>query len=154
MAEEYIIQCYSCLGEYDAISSVWCSCDPKNPSKLCPYCLQCFCSASDEYKNRFWQYAPPELLSERSSLRKIKERIGEILVRAGVMTVEDLLTALSQQAESGQKLGQVLVSNKYVTQEELDLFLQLQSLDVPSEFTEESVEGEALQRLNPEFCLQ
>ena len=154
MSEEYIIQCYSCLGEYDAIASVWCSCDPKNPTKLCPYCLQCFCNANEEYKNRFWQYAPGELLSERGSLRKIKDKLGEILVRAGVMSVEDLLTALAQQTETGEKLGQVLVSRKYVSQEELDLFLQLQAFSVPTEFGEETVDREALQRLNPEFCLQ
>src|SRR5262245_18017498 len=109
MGDEYVIQCYSCLGEYDAIASVWCSCDPRNLTKLCPYCLQCFCNAGEEYRNRFWQYAPAELLSERASLRKVKDRLGDLLVRAGVISVEDLLTALAMQAETGEKLGQVLV---------------------------------------------
>lgn len=154
MGEEYVIQCFSCLGEYDAISSVWCSCDPRNPTKLCPYCLQCFCNAGEEYKSRFWQYAPAELLSERASLRKVKDRLGELLVRAGVISVEDLLTALAVQAETGEKLGQVLVSRKFVPREELDLFLQIQGFTVPPEFGEETVDKDALQRLNPEFCLQ
>ncbi|HSP05714.1 MAG TPA: ATPase, T2SS/T4P/T4SS family [Acidobacteriota bacterium] len=154
MGEEYVIQCYSCLGEYDAISSVWCSCDPRNPTKLCPYCLQCFCNAGEEYKTRFWQYAPAELLAERASLRKVKDRLGELLVRAGLISVEDLLTALAVQCETGEKLGQVLVTRKFISQNELDLFLQIQGLIVPPEFGDETVDRESLQRLNPEFCLQ
>jgi type IV pilus assembly protein PilB len=154
MTEEYSIQCWSCLGEFDAVSSVWCSCDPKNPSKLCPYCLQCFCNASEEYLRRFWEYAPPTLQQERTSLRKIKDRLGELLVRAQVVTVEDMLFALGQQGETNEKLGQILVNNKLITPEELDLFLQMQAIPVPNEFTEEYVDLNMLQRLNPEFCVQ
>lgn len=154
MIEEYTIQCWSCLGEFDAVSSVWCSCDPKNPSKLCPYCLQCFCNASEEYLRRFWEYAPPALQQERTSLRKIKDRLGELLVRAQIVTVEDMLFALGQQGETNEKLGQILVNNKLITAEDLDLFLQMQAIPVPSEFTEEYVDLHMLQRLNPEFCVQ
>lgn len=154
MAEEYLIQCWSCLGEYDAVASVWCSCDPKNPSKLCPYCLQCFCSSSDEYKSRFWEYAPPSLVQERSSLRKIKDRLGELLVRAQVVTVEDILIALSRQMETGDKLGQLLVKNQFLTSEELETFLEMQSMVVPSEFAAEDIDTSMLERLNAEFCLQ
>lgn len=154
MAEEYIIQCWNCLGEFDAVSAVWCSCDPKNPTKLCPYCLQCFCQASDEFKNRFWQYAPATMVSERASLRRIKDRLGELLVRAQVVTVEQLLSALERQAESGERLGQLLVNSGLVTAEELDLFLQMQSVPIPNEFSKEYVDLDMLQRINPEFCLQ
>ncbi len=154
MSEEYTIQCWSCLGEFDAVSSVWCSCDPKNPSKLCPYCLQCFCNASEEYLRRFWEYAPANLQQERTSLRKIKDRLGELLVRAQIVTVEDMLFALGQQGETNEKLGQILVNNKLITPEELDLFLQMQAIPVPNEFTEEYVDLNMLQRLNPEFCVQ
>jgi type IV pilus assembly protein PilB len=154
MAEEYILQCWNCLGEFDAIPSVWCSCDPKNPTKLCPYCLQCFCGATEDYKARFWEYAPQTLLNERASLRKIKDRLGELLVRAQVITMEQLVVVLSQQAESGQKLGQLLVSNHLLSSDELSLFLEMQSLALPTKFTDESVDSVSLHRINPEFCLQ
>jgi len=154
MSEEYLIQCWYCLGEFDAGTAVWCSCDPKNPTKLCPYCLQCFCRATDEYKGRFWQYAPTSLLTERASLRKIKDRLGELLVRAQVVTVEDLLSALDRQAETGDKLGQLLMNNGLIAQDELELFLEMQSVAVPSQFAEEYVDVPMLHRLNPEFCLQ
>ncbi len=154
MSEEYIIQCWSCLGEYDSVSSVWCSCDPKNPTKLCPYCLQCFCTASDEYLRRFWEYAPNTLQQERASLRKIKDRLGELLVRAQIVTVEDMLNALSQQGQTHEKLGQILVQSKFLTSEELDLFLQMQAIPLPAEFTDEYTDPNLLQKLNPEFCVQ
>jgi type IV pilus assembly protein PilB len=154
MSAEYLIQCWYCLGEYDAGSAVWCGCDPKNPTKLCPYCLQCFCRASDEYRTRFFEYAPASLLSERSALRKIKDRLGELLVRSQIITVEDLLAALNQQAVHGTKLGQLLVQDNFINQEELKIFLEMQSLPIPNQFTEEYIDVHVLQRLNPEFCLQ
>ena len=154
MMDEYLIQCWYCLGEYDAGSAVWCGCDPRNPTKLCPYCLQCFCRATEDYRNRFFQYAPQSLLAERASLRKIKDRLGEILVRSQILSVEDLLTSLNKQSVSGLKLGQVLVENKILTNEELETFLQIQSVEIPSQFSPEDIDQETLHRLNPEFCLQ
>ena len=154
MSEEYLIQCWYCLGEYDAGSAVWCGCDPKSPTKLCPYCLQCFCRATDEYRNRFFQFAPEALISERSSLRKIKDRLGELLVRAQILTVEDLLAALNKQSMTRNKLGEVLIESNFLTSEELDVFLQIQGVPIPNEFSEEYIDSETLHRLNPEFCLQ
>jgi type IV pilus assembly protein PilB len=154
MNEEYLIECWVCRGEFDAVSSVWCSCDPKDPSKLCPYCLQCFCNSSDDYKHRFWHSAPVGLLNERTSLRKNKDRLGELLVRSQLLTVEDLLVTLEQQAETGQRLGQLLVNNHYLSAGELDLFLEMQSINVPAEFQNEHVDTGVLQRLNPEFCFE
>lgn len=150
--QEYLISCWVCRGEFDAVASVWCSCDPKDPSKLCPYCLHCFCGSSDDYKSRFWVSAPSNLLNERASLRKNKDRLGELLVRSQLLTVEDLLLTVEQQAETGQKLGQLLVNNHFINAEELDLFLQMQSLSLPSEFANEDVDLGMLERLNYEFC--
>jgi type IV pilus assembly protein PilB len=151
--DEYLIQCWYCLGEYDAGSAVWCGCDPRNPTKLCPYCLQCFCRATEEYRNRFFQYAPESLLTERTSLRKIKDRLGELLVRSQILSVEDLLTALNRQSVTGTKLGQVLIDSKFLTAEEVEIFLQIQALQMPQEFTLQDIDTDSLHRLNAEFCL-
>jgi type IV pilus assembly protein PilB len=154
MTQEYLTQCWYCLGEYDAGSAVWCGCDPKNPTKLCPYCLQCFCRAAEEYRNRFFQYAPEGLLNERAALRKVKDRLGELLVRAQILTVEDLLSALNKQSVNGIKLGQLLVESKFISQEELGIFLEMQNVPIPNQFSEEYIDSPMLQRLNAEFCLQ
>jgi type IV pilus assembly protein PilB len=154
MLQEYIRQCWNCLSDFDAISSVWCNCDPKNPSKLCPFCLQCFCKAPEVYKTNFWQNAPSGLTAEQASLRNNKDRIGELLFRAQMVRAEELLSALNQQAVSGEKIGEILVKNRLLTLEELDLFLEMQTYTIPHDFTEKRVDLDHLQALNPAFCLQ
>ncbi len=32
--EIYTVRCWNCLNNFEAIEAVWCSCDPKHPSKL------------------------------------------------------------------------------------------------------------------------
>ncbi len=152
VAEEYIVQCFNCLGEFDATSSVWCSCDPKNPTKLCPYCLQCFCNASDEYKERFWKYAPADMLAERDSLKSSKEKLGEILVRAHLLSTEQLLSALAQQNQTGKKLGELFVEYGNITYEELEYFLNLQNNFPPEELDFNIVNLSAIEKLGPQFC--
>lgn len=154
MSEEYLVQCWYCLGEYDAGVAIWCSCDPRSPTKLCPYCLQCFCRASEDYISRFFEYAPATLVEERKSLRKVKDRLGELLVRSQVLTMEDLVVALNKQKETGKKLGEILIDSRFLTKEELELFLRIQEFHLPADFTEQDVDHSILMRLNPEFCLQ
>jgi len=47
-SDTYLAMCWNCLGEFDALNAVWCSHDPKNPTKLCPFCFSCFCHASEK----------------------------------------------------------------------------------------------------------
>jgi len=68
VAPAYLVTCWNCLGEFDALGAVWCSDDPKSPTKLCPFCLHCFCDASAEYKQQFWRHAPPPLVEELQTL--------------------------------------------------------------------------------------
>jgi len=151
--EEYIIQCWHCLGEYDAVSSVWCSCDAKNPTKLCPYCLQCFCEASDEYKESFWKYAPKSLLSEREALRSSKEKLGEILLRAQLLSTEQLLFTLAHQTQTGKRLGELFVELNFISQEELEYFLSLQNQPPPDTLNPEVINFPAVDVLTPQFCI-
>jgi len=65
-----VVACWNCLGEFDAAAAVWCSDEPKTPTKVCPFCLRCFCSASSEYKERFWSEAPPGLAAERDAVAR------------------------------------------------------------------------------------
>lgn len=153
MSEEYIVQCFNCLGEFDASSSVWCSCDPKNPTKLCPYCLQCFCNASDEYKERFWKYAPAEMVAERDSLKSSKEKLGEILVRAHLLSTEQLLSALAQQNQTGKKLGELFVELGNIKSQELEYFLKLQNNPPPDSLDINVVNLSALEKLGAQFCV-
>jgi hypothetical protein len=100
-AEPYNVTCWNCLGEFDALGAVWCSDDPKNPTKLCPFCFRCFCAASDAYKSQFWSQAPERLKEELDTLARSRDRLGDILVRMKKITTSQLLDALEEQKASG-----------------------------------------------------
>mgnify|MGYP003806245149 CR=1 FL=1 len=55
-----------------------------------------------------------------------KDKIGNLLVRAGVITQEQLEQALSLQAKSGGLIGQILVKKGYLNKKSLFEFLQKQ----------------------------
>ena len=46
-------------------------------------------------------------------------RLGDMLVLSGTITDEQLQAALQEQKSSGKKLGEVLVGNKYITEQKL-----------------------------------
>jgi type II secretory ATPase GspE/PulE/Tfp pilus assembly ATPase PilB-like protein len=126
--ETYLAICWSCLGEFDALSAVWCSHDPKNPTKLCPFCLTCFCQASETYKQEFWSRAPRRLHDELLVLGKSKDRLGDILIRMGRLTTPQLLEALVEQKETGRRLGEILAARGMVPAEEIQAALQTQGV--------------------------
>ena len=127
MAEnEYIIRCWNCLGEFDALSAVWCSCNPNRPTKVCPFCLQCFCEAPEEYHASFWADAPEALVKDREMLVNARGPLGEALIKAKVITSEQLLLALKRQQNTHEKLGETLVDLGFVNQETIESFLSSQ----------------------------
>lgn len=50
---------------------------------------------------------------------KIKKRLGEILIDSGLITEESLRKALTMQKEKGIKLGEVLVTENFVSNEQI-----------------------------------
>lgn len=128
MADVYLTSCWNCLGEYDALSAVWCADDPKNPTKLCPFCFRCFCTASEKFKEEFWRAAPPRLHEELQLLTKSKDRLGDILIRMGKLTTSQLLDALVDQKASGKRLGDVLVEKKLATMSDVAQALKTQGV--------------------------
>ncbi len=121
--DEYLIQCWNCLGEFDAIAAVWCSCNPNRPTKVCPFCLQCFCSAPENYHDRFWSSAPEDLIKDREMLTSARGPLGEALVQARAITSDQLLLALKRQKQQGGRLGEILVELGFLNQETLAAFL-------------------------------
>lgn len=62
--------------------------------------------------------------------RPEKIRLGEILVRQGLLTEEQLGQALTEQKVSGKKLGRVFIDSKYVTEDQISEALARQ-LNIP-----------------------
>ena len=121
--ENYLVTCWNCLGEFDALNAVWCSDDPKNPTKLCPFCFRCFCDASEKYKQEFWRHAPPRLVEEVQTLSRSKDRLGDILIRMKKLTTPQLLEALVEQRATGKRLGEILTDRKLLRPEDIQAAL-------------------------------
>jgi len=126
VAQAYLVTCWNCLGEFDAIPAVWCSDDPKNPTKLCPFCLRCFCDAAPEYKQQFWRHAPAQLVDELQTLTRSQDRLGDILIRMKKITTPQLLEALVEQRDTGRKLGEILITRGLVTATDVETGLRSQ----------------------------
>jgi type II secretory ATPase GspE/PulE/Tfp pilus assembly ATPase PilB-like protein len=124
----YVVTCWNCLGEFEALGAVWCSDDPKNPTKLCPFCLRCFCDASAAYKREFWRKAPAQLVEELQTLGRSQDRLGDVLIRMKKITTPQLLDALVEQRETGHRLGEVLIARCLVTREDVDAALRSQGV--------------------------
>ncbi len=153
MAANYVITCWHCLAEFDAAAASWCS--HSNRTKICPYCLKCFCDASLEYKKNFLQSCPPEMVAEMvSGGESTYLKIGEVLMRAGKITEEQLQKALQKQRILRKKLGEILMMMSLVTPDELQLYLlnqkNLEEVDLKSM----DVDLSLVDRVGRSFCLE
>jgi type IV pilus assembly protein PilB len=126
--EQYLATCWNCLSEFDALTSVWCSCDPKNPTKLCPFCFRCFCDASERYKQEFWKRAPQKLQDELQTLAKSKDRLGDVLIRMKKITTPQLLEVLVEQRATGEKIGEILIKRGILKGSDIDAALKSQGV--------------------------
>ena len=123
---EYATQCWSCLGEFDAATAIWCACSAKSATKLCPFCFHCFCQADAEYRDTFWRNATTELKEERDLLKETAGSSGEALIRSNLLSTDQLVAALRWQQNRGVALEDALVDLGFVTRENLELVLKRQ----------------------------
>ncbi len=124
MPQEHPIQCWSCLGEFDAASAVWCTCSAQTPTKMCPFCLHCFCQADAGYQESFWLSAPDELTEEREMLKGTSGSLGESLIRSNLLSTDQLVSALRWQQNRGGALEDALVDLDFVSRDNLNVVSQ------------------------------
>ena len=127
MPREYPTQCWSCLGEFDAVSAIWCSCSAHSASKLCPFCFRCFCQSDAEYLENFWSGAPDELKEERDILKGASGSAGEALIRSNLLITDQLVSALRWQQNRKTTLEDALVELGFVSRPNLDLVVKKQT---------------------------
>lgn len=58
------------------------------------------------------------------------KKLGEVLIEAGLINIDDINEALEIQKSTGQKLGEILVNLNIVTQEELRMALDFQNQSI------------------------
>ncbi len=127
MPREYPTQCWSCLGEFDAASAIWCSCSARSASKLCPFCFRCFCQSDAEYLENFWKGAPDELKEERDILKGAAGSSGEALIRSNLLSTDQLVSALRWQKNRSTSLEDALVELGFVSRQNLELVVNRQA---------------------------
>ncbi len=150
----YLVECFNCLSEYDAFEAIWCSCNPQNPTKVCPFCLGCFCAADESFKSRFWDGSPEQLAEEVRTLSQSRMPIGEMLVQQGLITTSQLLDALNRQKVDGRRLGEILVDGGALDAERLETFLRTQHTSMPVDLSRTRVDAVLLARLGVERCIE
>jgi hypothetical protein len=69
------------------------------------------------------------IVRAESSGRKARERLGNMLVRAGILSEDELGVALEAQKRSLRRLGDVLVEMRFVSQEDLREMTALQTTE-------------------------
>ncbi len=152
MAEAYIIKCWNCMTEFDAAAAA--DCGHSSPTKICPFCLKCFCSASEEYKKKYVKNCPKELLAEYGAARDaLSLKIGEILLKAGKISIEQLDKALDKQRIVNKKLGEVLIMMSLITPDELQLYLLNQKSIEKIDLKNFSLDAGLINQVGREFCL-
>jgi type II secretory ATPase GspE/PulE/Tfp pilus assembly ATPase PilB-like protein len=152
MAQGYLIRCWNCMTEFDAASAADCGHSP--PTKICPFCLKCFCAASDDYKRHYEATCPRELLTDGEAPRDVLYRkIGEILVKAGKISGEQLHAALGKQRILNKKLGEVLIMMSLITPDELQLYLLNQKSIETIDLKNFTLDSELVSQVGKGFCL-
>ena len=152
MARTYIIKCWHCMTEFDAVAAGDCS--HSNPTKICPFCLKCFCNASEEYKKKYVKNCPKELLAENNAIRdSLYLKIGEILVKAGKISIEQLDTALDKQRIVNKKLGEVLIMMSLITRMSFSFTLLNQKSIEKIDLKNVTVDAGLVFQIGKEFCL-
>ncbi len=96
-AGAYDVFCTRCGALYDATASDWCACITDNPTFVCPHCGSCFCSEGPEFRRRFWESAPEELLRRRFAKKGFRSTLeppleeGNPLRRPLILVADDEL---------------------------------------------------------------
>lgn len=82
-------------------------------------------------------------------LTATRRRVGEILVELGIVSDDDISAALAEQRSSGQKLGDVLMAKRLVTQRDLLRALAIQFDQEFIDFDEIQLDLEVAAQISP-----
>lgn len=153
MAEEFKLRCWFCTGEFAADETSFCS--HIDATLICPYCLHCACDAPEEYKIAFMKNCPKKILEEKL-IRESRAslRLGEMLIRAGKITRNNLLSAIEKQKTFNKRIGQIFIMMNLITPEELSLYLMEQKWIDRLELDNFEVDHELVEMIGKDFCLE
>ncbi len=152
MAGEFVVHCWFCTCEFNAYEASFCN--HIDPSFICPFCLKCGCDTPDDYKNKILQSYPQDLLEQKLLLEsRTSLKLGEILVRAGKISREHLLSAIDAQKTYKKRIGQIFITMNLITEDELTLYLLEQKGIEKVDLKDYELDLKLVDKLGKHFCL-
>lgn len=151
-SDEYIVCCWHCGAAFNAFEVPFCT--HMDPTKICPFCLKCSCDAPEQYKKDFTQNCPTKLLEEKISQQEGKElKLGEILIKAGKISEEQLNIAIERQKLEKRPLGEIFIMMGVITYDELEMILVDQRELAFINLDKFEVDFSLVEKVGKKFCL-
>jgi len=148
------VQCWNCLGEFEAVAAVWCGCATIKPTKICPFCMTCSCAADPVYRDHFWESAPDSLEAEVAGLGRARQRLGDLMLLEGAITQEQLEAALQRKETTNERLGEALVGIGAIDAATLEAYLRRHQGSVAADLQKISINPELIQRVGVDRCYE
>ena len=150
--DEYIVCCWHCGAAFNAFEVPFCT--HMDATKICPFCLKCSCDAPEQYKKKFTQNCPKKLLEEKISQQEGKElKLGEILIKAGKISEDQLNTAIERQKTGKRPLGEIFMMMGLITYNELKMVLVDQRELAFINLDKFEVDFPLVEKVGKKFCL-
>jgi hypothetical protein len=128
-------------------------CNHTMPTPVCPFCLNCFCTAPEAQRQQIRQTLDSLSGPTETSKKAIFSKpIGSILLECGLISRESLNLALAKQNETGAPLGQILVDMNLVSSDVMRNTLLNQTWIEPIELDNISLDLRLIKRFGLEFC--
>ena len=151
-SDEYIVCCWHCGAGFNAYESPFCT--HMDATKICPFCLKCSCDAPEQYKNDFTQNCPRKLLEEKISRQEGKElKLGEILIKAGKISEDQLNIAIERQKLLKRPLGEIFMMMGIITYDELEMILVDQRELAFINLDKFEIDFALVEKVGKKFCL-
>jgi hypothetical protein len=98
----------------------------------------------------------PKKILEEKLIRESRAslRLGEMLIRVGKITRNNLLSAIEKQKTFHKRIGQIFIMMDLITPEELSLYLMEQKWIDRLELDNFEVDHELVETIGKDFCLE
>lgn len=145
------ISCWFCGALFDLSESECCT--HTLPTPVCPYCLNCFCTAPESQRQSIRQHLEKSV--SQTDLNKhvlFCQPIGSILIDSGVITAQNLEEALNRQKSCKRPLGEILIDMGLVSKDLMRVTLLNQQWIEQIDLEHIDIDPRLIERFGFEFC--
>ena len=153
MKQDERIQCWFCGAQFELSESECCT--HTMPTPVCPYCLNCFCTAPEEQRQAIRQRMEHSKdSSEHQKHILFSKPLGSILLESHLISQTDLDKALLYQKTCPAPLGEIVVKLGLVPPEKMRIVLLNQQWIDQIDLDNIIVDLRLVERFGFEFCLR